>query len=65
MINRAIECDVCGAVQSEGEHGGGFEGWGALHGIQLNNVPNPCLCPDCLGHVANYADHLASTKRTD
>jgi hypothetical protein len=34
----------------------GWEGWGQLQGIVLDGVPNPHLCPDCLGSVADYVD---------
>jgi len=56
-IERTIKCQ-CGAEDKEKEHGAGFIGWGALHGIALNGESNPSLCPSCLKKVAEFLDKL-------
>lgn len=57
---RMITCDVegCHMAHTEVEWGDGHLGWGQLHGISLNGVDNPHLCPVHLGQVANFVDSL-------
>ena len=55
-------CDICGKTQTEEAHGSGFPGWGALHGIVLNGVANPWLCPKHLHQVAKFVDQLTEEK---
>lgn len=55
-ILRNIECDVCHATQQEQEANAGWPGWGAVQGVQLNGIPNPSLCPDCLTKVMVFID---------
>lgn len=50
-ILQTIQCDICGARQTENTHGEGFVGWGAVHGFKLNDAVNPCLCPTCLTNL--------------
>lgn len=57
-IKKTIVCDVCGTEEAEQVTDGGFIGWGALHGIELNGVPNPNLCPTCLLATAAFVDKL-------
>lgn len=55
-ITRKIKCDVCAAEADEPAPEAGWQGWGAIQGIALNGVPNPNLCPSCLGKVAEFID---------
>lgn len=57
-ILRVIKCDVCGKEQVEEQINGGWVGWGALHGIKLNDTENPSLCPPCLNKVAKFINNL-------
>lgn len=59
MILQYIKCDVCGKEARETKFGEGFKGWGGLNGITLNEIQNPCLCPEHLREAANYIDTLA------
>ena len=56
MILRTIKCDICNEQLLETNNGDGFPGWGALHGISLDNVDNPSLCPQCLREIAQHMD---------
>ncbi len=56
MIIRKIECDICHVTAEEITANAGWPGWGALHGIELDGVQNPTLCPSCLAKVASYID---------
>lgn len=58
MILRTIKCDLCGAVYTEQGDGAGFPGWGALQGVTLDGVANPCLCPEHLAAAAGFVDSL-------
>jgi len=58
MILRLIQCDVCGKDYTENAEGAGFPGWGALHGIVLDGIHNPSLCPKCLAEVACYVNKM-------
>lgn len=57
---RIIKCDIkgCKAQQTETQPGEGWAGWGALHGIALNGIPNPHLCPAHLFQLAEFVDKL-------
>lgn len=58
MILRTIHCDICVASEKESAENAGWKRWGAVQGIQFDNVTNPNLCPGCLTKVANYIDDL-------
>ena len=53
-----LVCDVCRHQATEIEPGAGLPGWGALHGISLDGVPDPVLCPEHLGMIANHLDGM-------
>ena len=55
-ILKTIECDVCKWSLPEHTPNAGFQGWGAIQGVQLNGVDNPTLCPVCLGKVMPVID---------
>ena len=57
-ILRTIRCDICGKEELEPATNAGWQGWGALHGVRLNDADNPNLCPDCLGKVAEFANKI-------
>lgn len=59
-ITRTIECDKCHKTQTEPVPNVGWQGWGAIHGVELNGVANPNLCPECLAPVMEFID-----KETD
>lgn len=65
MILRTIKCDVCGETQQEASPNSGWAGWGALHGVVLNGIPNPSLCPPCLEKTAAFVDSLRSNHGVD
>lgn len=56
MMLRTLICDVCGCEQKEQASNQGWAGWGALHGVALDGVANPSLCPACLTKVAKFID---------
>lgn len=60
MNLRTITCDIPGCRQryEETAPGDGFPGWGQLHGISLNEISNPLLCPGHLAKLAAYTDSL-------
>lgn len=60
---QTIRCDVCGKQETGTEAGQGFKGWGALHGIVLDGVPNPTLCPDHLHAAADFIDAMKYAQR--
>lgn len=62
MIQRTIKCDLCGESADEKEQNSGWQGWGAIHGISLNGVHNPNLCPACLARVAEFVDCMTGEK---
>jgi len=62
-ILRKIVCDVCGQAYTEREAGHGFPGWGAFHGIKLDGVDNPQLCPVHKAAVADFIDELKHGPR--
>lgn len=55
-ILKTIECDVCKFSIPEPSANAGFQGWGAIQGVQLNGIDNPTLCPFCLGRVMQVID---------
>lgn len=55
-IKRTITCDICGITEAEAAPNDGWPGWGSIHGIALNGVPNPTLCPDDMARVAEFID---------
>lgn len=59
-VLRVIRCDVpgCGTKCTESEPNAGWQGWGALNGVELNGVANPNLCPAHLAQVAEFLDTL-------
>ena len=59
-VERTNRCDVCGIIEEEEHFGDGWAGWGALHGIVLNGVENPSICPRCLTKVAEFIDSEAA-----
>lgn len=63
-IIRTIKCDICQAEQTEPAAGAGWVGWGDLHGIVLNGIANPSLCPTCLGVAAMALDAILTTKES-
>lgn len=60
MNLRLVTCDIPGCPRryEEAAPGEGFPGWGQLHGIALNGISNPLLCPEHLAKVAAYTDTL-------
>ncbi len=58
MINRTITCMACENKYTEqpapGQPNPGFPGWGALRGVAVSGMPDPTLCPGCLGKAAVY-----------
>jgi len=61
-VRRTIRCDICKVEYTEREPGDGFPNWGQLHGISLNGVQNPNLCPEHLHALAERADELACAE---
>ena len=57
-ITRTIDCDACHVKAEEPAPNIGWNGWGALQGVELNGVQNPNLCPDCLAKVAEFIDGM-------
>lgn len=55
-ILRTIMCDACGNSATEAAPNDGWPNWGGLQGVAINDIPNPQLCPVCLGKVANFVD---------
>jgi hypothetical protein len=55
-ITRTIQCDCCGAAQTEAPPDAGWPGWGAVHGVVWDGSANPSLCPECLGKVMAFMD---------
>lgn len=55
-ITRTITCDICCKTATETVPNEGWPGWGGLHGIALNGVTNPTLCPTDLARVAEFID---------
>lgn len=55
-IERTAVCDCCGASAKEPVVNGGWPGWGGVHGVILNGVANPSLCPSCLGSVMQFIE---------
>ena len=55
-IKRTISCNVCGSTAEEVSPEQGWPGWGAIHGVALNGVTNPNLCPLCLVKVMEFID---------
>jgi hypothetical protein len=49
-IKRTIQCDICGCEQHEPMAGDGFTGWAGLHGVVLDGVADPQICPSCLNY---------------
>lgn len=62
MIKRTIVCSICNASYTEKEANEGFPKWGAIHGISLNGIDNPHVCPQHLAAVAEFVDKLANAK---
>lgn len=58
-VLRTIKCDICGATETEAAPGAGWPDWGDIHGIALDGVGNPSLCPR---HLAMVADMLDAEK---
>lgn len=67
MNLRLITCDIvgCNARHEEKTPGEGFPMWGQIHGIVLNGVPNPQLCPTHLSKLAEIADQLGVLNGMD
>lgn len=64
MNLRTMTCDIknCLSSYTEKKPGDGFPGWGQLNGICLDGNDNPCLCPDHLTRMAEYADKLGGSE---
>lgn len=64
MNLRTMTCDIKGCISflTEAKPGDGFPGWGQLQGVILNGNENPCLCPDHLNRMAEYADELGGNS---
>ena len=64
MIIREIKC-LCGRTETEPEENAGWAGWGQLHGVNINGMDNPTLCPSCLADIAKVAEVMGATYGMD
>jgi hypothetical protein len=62
MILKIVTCDICGESYRELKYGEGFPGWGQLHGIALDGVPDPYFCPEHLAEISDFVCQLKENK---